>query len=114
MLGREGAERVPGDLRVVMAVIVDKTGSDGAALGIDRLRRGTAQFADLDNLSVFDADIAAKRRHPRPVNNEPVFDQQVIGHPFFLSRRIGHSWRPEKLTAKCTRLRRRNNGGALW
>ncbi len=39
VLGREGAERIPGDLRVVMAVVVDKAGGDGAALGVDRARR---------------------------------------------------------------------------
>ena len=47
VLGREGAQRVPGDLRVVMAVIVDKAGGDGAALGVDglaRRRRSTCRF----------------------------------------------------------------------
>ena len=44
VLGREGAQRVPGDLRVVMAVIVDKAGGDGAA----RRRRSFARPAPLN------------------------------------------------------------------
>ena len=39
VVARERAERVPGDLRVVMAVVVDKAGRDGLAAGIDGLRR---------------------------------------------------------------------------
>src|ERR1700742_4058875 len=39
MLGREGAERVPGDLSIVMAMVVDKAGRYGAASGIDGLLR---------------------------------------------------------------------------
>ncbi len=95
MLGREGAQRVPGDLRVVMAVVVDKPGGDGAARGVDRLRRRTAQLPDFDDFAVLDADIAAKRRHARTVDNEPVFDQQIIGHCFFLPAGSGPRPRPE-------------------
>ena len=64
VLRGERAERVPGDLRVVMAVIVDKSRRDGAALGVDRAAGCAAQFADLHDLAVLDADIAPKSRHP--------------------------------------------------
>ena len=72
VLGREGAERVPGDLRVVMAMIVDKAGADRAAVGVDRLRRRAGELADLGDLAVLDPDIAAEgsacrsRRRRRP------------------------------------------------
>src|SRR5882724_8858900 len=85
MLGREGAQRVPGDLRVVMAVIVDKAGRDGAALGVDRAPRRTAQLTDVDDPAVLDADIAPERGHPRAVDNKTIPDQQIIPHRFFLS-----------------------------
>src|SRR6266436_10366103 len=82
MLKREGAERVPGDLGVIVAVIVDKAGSNGAALGVDRAHRGAAQLADVDDLAVLDADIAAESRHSRAVDNQPVLDQQIIRHRY--------------------------------
>src|SRR5262249_48587949 len=82
MLWREGAERVPGDLGVVMAVVVDKAGGDGTALGVDRAACRSAQFADFDDLAVLDADIASKSRHPRAVDNQPVLDQQIVRHRY--------------------------------
>ena len=75
VLGREGAQRVPGDLRVVMAVVVDEPGRDSAALGVDRTAGGAAQFADLDDFAVLDADIAPKSRHPRAVDDKAILDQ---------------------------------------
>jgi hypothetical protein len=77
-----GAQRVPGDLRIVMAVIVDEPGRDDAAVSVDRLLGGTAQFADLDDFSVLDRDIAAERRHPRTVDDTAVADQQIIRHRY--------------------------------
>src|ERR1700730_9482851 len=68
-----------------MAVIVDKAGSNSAALGVDRARSGAAQLADFDDLAVLDADIAAERRHSRAIDNQSVLDQQIIRHRFFLS-----------------------------
>ena len=43
-------------------------------------RRGAAQLADFDDLAVLDADIAAERRHPGAIDNQPVLDQQIIRH----------------------------------
>src|SRR5262249_42630526 len=76
----EGAERVPGDLRVVMAMVVDKARRDDAARSVDRARRRTGQFADLDDLAVLDRDIAAIGRAAGAVDDAAVLDQQVIGH----------------------------------
>src|SRR5260370_26658169 len=67
-----------------MAMVVDKAGSDGAALGIDRARGRSAQFADLDDLAVLDSDITAERRHPRAVYDPAIADQQIIPHRYFL------------------------------
>jgi hypothetical protein len=63
-----------------MTVVVDKAGGDGAALRVDRVLRRPAQFADLDDLAILDADIATKSRHSRAVDNQPVLDQQIIRH----------------------------------
>jgi len=63
-----------------MAVVIDKAGGDGAAFGVDRARRSAAQPTDVDDLAVLDADIAAERRHPRAVDDQPVLDQQIIRH----------------------------------
>src|SRR5438067_10923646 len=80
VLGREGAERVPGDLRVVMAMIVDKAGADRAAVGVDRLRRRAGELADLGDLAVLDPDIGAEARHAGTVDDASVLDQQIIRH----------------------------------
>src|SRR5205807_4296452 len=80
VLGREGAERVPGDLRVVMAMIVDKAGADRAAVGVDRLRRRAGELADLGDLAVLDPDIGAEARHAGTVDDAAVLDQQIIRH----------------------------------
>src|SRR5215831_10542831 len=70
-------------------MVVDKARRDGAPLGVDRAFGRAAQFAELDDLAILDPDIAVKRRHPRAVDDAPVFDQEVIRHRFpFL--RSGH------------------------
>ena len=80
VVARERAERVPGDLRVVMAVVVDKAGGDDLAAGIEHLAGGAGQFADLGDLAVFDRDIAMERRHPRPVDDPAILYQHVVRH----------------------------------
>src|SRR5690242_3376865 len=67
-----------------MAMIVDKAGRDGSAVGVDRAVGRAAQLADLGDLAVLDPDIAAKRRHPRAVDYSAILDQQVIRHRFLL------------------------------
>src|SRR5215813_12921722 len=63
-------------------MVVDKAGRDYPALGIDGAFGRAAQFAELDDLAVFDTDIAAKGRHSGPVNDAAVSNQQVICHRF--------------------------------
>ena len=82
VLGGECAQRVPGNLRIVMTVIVDEPGRDGAAFSVDHAGSGATQFADLDDLAVFDADIAPKSRHSRAVDNKAVLDQQIVRHRY--------------------------------
>ena len=82
MVAGIGAERVPGDLRVVMTMVVDKARGDDAAVGIDRPLGGTAQFADLGDPAVLDADITAERRHPRAVDDPAVLDQEIVRHRY--------------------------------
>src|SRR5262249_50636197 len=78
----KGAERVPGNLRVVMAVVVDKTGGDDLAADIDRLPARAGQLAHLDDLAVLDRDIAVERGHARAVDDAAGLQQDVIGHRF--------------------------------
>src|SRR5437879_3148971 len=80
MVARERAERVPGDLRVVMAMIVDKAGRNDLTAGIDGLAGRAGELAELGDLAVLDRDVAAKRRHTRAVDDQPILDQQVIRH----------------------------------
>ena len=80
MVAGEGAERVPGDLRIVMAMIVDKAGADHSAFYVDRLAGRAGQFAHLDDLAVLDRDIAVKGGHARAVDDPAVLDQDVIRH----------------------------------
>ena len=82
VVGRERAQRVPRDLRVVMAVIVDKAGRDDLPRGVDRALGRPAQLADLGDLAVLDADISAKRRHSGAVDDPAVLDQQIIRHRY--------------------------------
>jgi hypothetical protein len=110
MLGRERTERIPGDLRVIVAMVVDKAGSDGTAVGVDRAFSRTAQLADFGDLAVFAANIAAKPRLSRAVDNEAILDQQIVCHRFFLSlAKAGRRLQPEGIPPKFTRSRRRNN-----
>src|SRR5438067_506036 len=80
MVAGEGAERVPGDLRVVMAMIVDKAGRDDLAADIDGLAGRAGQFAHLDDLAVLDRDIALKGRHAGAVDDPAVLDQYIVRH----------------------------------
>ena len=82
MVTGKGAQRVPGDLRIIMAVVVDEPRRDDPALGVDRPVGGTAQFADLGDLAVLDPDIAAETRHPRPIDDAAVLDQQIVRHRY--------------------------------
>src|SRR5262249_42882008 len=94
MVGRERAQRVPGNLRVVMAMVVDKARGHSPPCCVDRPFGRPAQFAEFGNLAVLDTDIAPERRHPRAVDDAPVFDQQIIRHrfPFLRSVATGRSF----------------------
>ena len=87
VLRRECAQWIPGDLRVIMAVVVDEAGRNREAVGIDGALRCTVDFADFDDLAVLDGEVAAECRHPRAIDDAAITDQQVIRHwsslPFF-------------------------------
>ena len=103
VLRREGAQRVPRHLRVVVAVVVDETGRHRQAVGIDGACRRTGDLADFDDLAVLHGKVAAERRHPRTVDDAAITDQQVIRHscrsPVFMSR----PRRPFRLPGACHR-----------
>jgi hypothetical protein len=80
VVARERAQRIPGDLGVIVAVIVDKARGDRLTADIDDRVGSTRQFADLDDLAVLDGDIAMERRHARAVDDPAVLDQNVVRH----------------------------------
>ena len=75
-----GAERIPHDLRVVVAVVVDEARRDDPPVGLDRLTRGPAEASELDDLSLCDTDVAVKRGTPGSVDDASILDEQVVGH----------------------------------
>ena len=95
-----GAQRIPGDLRVVVAVVVDETRRHDGALRIDDARRGAAQLADLGDLAVLHRDIAAECRHARAIDDAAIADQQIIGHRLVSS--LGCPERQLWLWGKCS------------
>ena len=78
MKARIGAERIPGDLGIVMSVVVDDSGSDHQAVRIQHLARLSTHFSDLDNPTAADGDVAVEAWQAGPVNNITVLDNQVV------------------------------------
>ena len=83
-----GADRIPEDLRVHVGVAVDEARRHDVALGVERLLRAAAEAADLGDLAVLDADVAAKARQSRTVDDHAVLDDEIECHgdPPFAAR----------------------------
>ena len=75
---REGAERVPGDLSVEVAMVIDEPGRDRPPVRVDGPLCRAPETANLGHLAAFDADVGVKGRHARAVDHEPVSDEQVV------------------------------------
>ena len=75
-----GADRVPEDLRVHVGVAVDEARRHHVTLGIERLLGGRGDAADLGDLSVLDADVAAITRQAGTVDDHAVLDDEVECH----------------------------------
>ena len=60
MVTREGAERIPEDLRVVMTVVVHEPRRDGPPIGLDDPPRGSGEAPKLHDLSLRDPDVAVE------------------------------------------------------
>src|SRR5262245_60771960 len=75
-----GAERVPGDLGVVVAVVVDEARSDDPPIGLDDLARGAAEAPQLRDLSPGHGDVAVEGGSARAIDDASVSDEQVVGH----------------------------------
>src|SRR5437867_711728 len=80
VIARVGAERIPGDLGIVMGVVVDDSGSDHQAVRIQHLARVSVHFSDLGDTTAADGDVAVKAGQAGPVNNLSVLDNQVVWH----------------------------------
>ena len=84
MIAGEGAQRVPGHLRIIVAMVIDEARRDHEAVGINRPRRRGAEFADRDNFPVGDRDIAAEGGHAGAIDDAPVLNQEIIRHGLVL------------------------------
>src|SRR5207245_9312131 len=84
---REGAERIPEDLRIVVTVVVDESRRDDPPVGLDDPPRGSVEAPELYDLSVGDSDVAVAGGPARAIDDAAVLDQQVVGHVFLLSQR---------------------------
>ena len=62
VVARIGAERIPGDLGIVVSVVVDDAGSDHQAIRIQHLAPLSTHLADLDDTTAVDGDVAMKAR----------------------------------------------------
>ena len=78
---RAGADRIPEDLRVHVGVHVDEARRHDMALGVQRLgRRRAVDAADLGDLAILHADIAAIARQSGPIDDHAVLDDEVECH----------------------------------
>jgi hypothetical protein len=66
---------------------IDKSGRDNQTRSVDLVPRlGRINPADPRNEPALDADIAAKARHPRTVDNHSIFDYNIeFRHRYHLS-----------------------------
>ncbi len=85
---RAGADRIPEDLRVHVGVAVDEARRHHVTLGVERFLGGRGDAADLRDLAVLDADVAAIARQSGTIDDHAVLDDEVECHgspPFFHS-----------------------------
>ena len=80
VVGGEGAERVERHLAVVVRVVVDETGGDDAAAGVDLARRRAVQPSHGGDAPVHDTDVGNLGRSARTVHNEAALDEQIERH----------------------------------
>ena len=76
VIAGKGAQRVPGHLRIIVAVVIDEARRDHQAIGINRARRRGAQFAHRDNFAVADRHIAAEGRHAGAIDDATVLESR--------------------------------------
>jgi hypothetical protein len=77
-----GAELVPEGLGVIVRVEVDDPGRHEEPIGIDGLRGGAGDLADLDDDAVLDRDVRAIAREPGSVHHHAALDHEVVRHPW--------------------------------
>ena len=76
VIAGEGAQRVPGHLRIIVAVIIDEAGGDHQPVGINGAGGGIPEFADRDNFALADPDIAAEGGHAGAIDDAPVLESR--------------------------------------
>ena len=84
-----GAERVPEDLRVHVRVAIDEARRHHLPTGIDAALGALIDAANLDYLTVLDADIGRETRTARTVYHIAVFDHQVVHRHYPCEEFIG-------------------------
>src|SRR5438309_10494806 len=97
MVASERAQRVPRNLRVEMAMVIDEAGRDRLTLNVDHPRRGPCQLPDLGDLAVRDRHVSPERGQAGAIDDASIFTQQVVSHHrlSFQTRSRGTSSRSE-------------------
>jgi hypothetical protein len=76
----EGAEGVPEDLGVVVAVVVDEPGRDDASIRFDDPAGRAVEPSQPHDLAAGHGDVTVERGPTRAVDDATVLDQQVERH----------------------------------
>ena len=80
MVGREGAERIPQDLGIVVAVVVDEPGRHDAPIRLDDPPRRAVEASQLDDPTARHAHVSVERGPTGAIDDATVLDQEVVGH----------------------------------
>jgi hypothetical protein len=70
----EAAHRIPGHLRIIVAMVIDEPRGHHQAVGINGARGRPAQFAGGDNFTVGDSHVPSESGHSRAIDHATVLD----------------------------------------
>jgi len=82
----ERAERIPQDLRVVVAVVVHEPGCHDPPVGLDGPSRRPVEAPQLRDLAPHHPDVTVEGGPTGAIDDATVFDQEVVGHVILRGR----------------------------
>ena len=80
VIARERTKGIPGDLGIVMCVVIDDPRSDDQAIGIQDASRVAVHLSDVRDTTAADGNVAVEAGYAGTVNNLSVSDDQVVWH----------------------------------